>query len=111
MDRRPVAIVFMLSLLPGVALAQNAGYPTPAEYAERALAAERARLFQSHEPLRITLRTDIEWLVDERIDSVEVEGTVTSWISTAPRRAVRFRLGRAASSDEIGATATSRRSA
>jgi hypothetical protein len=77
MDRRPVGIVFMLTLLPGAALAQNAGYPTPAEYAERALASERAPLFQSHEPLRITLRTDIEWLVDERIDSVEVEGTVT----------------------------------
>jgi hypothetical protein len=56
--------------------AQSTSFPTPEEYAARALAAERAPLFQSSEPLRITLRTDIEWLVDERDDSVEVDGTV-----------------------------------
>jgi len=57
-------------------LAAQAGFPTPEVYASRARAAERAPLFQSSEPLRITLRTDIEWLVDERDDSVEVDGTV-----------------------------------
>jgi hypothetical protein len=63
--------------VPHALVGQDAGYPTPAEYAERALAAERAPLFQSSEPLRITLRTDIEWLIDERDDSIEVDGTVT----------------------------------
>jgi len=53
------------------------GYPTPAEYAANAAAAEQMALFQAHEPLKITLRTDIEWLRDERNDSVEVEGSVT----------------------------------
>jgi hypothetical protein len=57
--------------------AQEVELPTPEEYAERAAAAERAPLFQSTDPLRITLRTDIEWLRDERNDSVEVEGTAT----------------------------------
>ena len=51
--------------------------PTSEEYAGRAEASENAPLFQSFEPLKITLRTDIEWLIDERNDSVEVEGTVT----------------------------------
>lgn len=64
-------------MFPRDAQAQNAGYPTAAEYAERAEASESAPLFQSHEPLQITLRTDIEWLLEERNDSVEVEGTAT----------------------------------
>lgn len=51
--------------------------PTPEEYAERAEAAENAPLFQDHDPLVMTLRTDIEWLRDTRNDSVEVEGTLT----------------------------------
>jgi len=59
------------------ASAQDVDLPTPEQYAERAAAAERAPLFQSTEPLRLTLRTDIEWLRDERNDSVEVEGTAT----------------------------------
>lgn len=51
--------------------------PTPEEYAERAEAAENAPLFQDHDPLVMTLRTDIKWLRDTRNDSVEVEGTLT----------------------------------
>ena len=51
--------------------------PTPEQYAERAASAENAPLFQSREPLKMTLLTDIEWLRDERNDSVEVDGTVT----------------------------------
>jgi hypothetical protein len=52
-------------------------FPTPEEYEERAMAAEAAPLFQSHDVLRMTLRTDIDWLRDERNDSIEVEGTLT----------------------------------
>ncbi len=63
--------------LPALAVAQGAGYPTPEEYAELAEESENAPLFQSYEPLKITLRTDIDWLRDERNDSVEVEGTAT----------------------------------
>jgi hypothetical protein len=50
---------------------------TEEEIARRAEQAESAPLFQSHEPLVLTLRTDIDWLRDERSDSVEVDGTVT----------------------------------
>ena len=78
MDYRPIPIaLFAIFALPPLARAQTAGYPTPEEYAERADASENAPLFQSHEPLRITLRTDIQWLRDERNDSVEVAGTAT----------------------------------
>ena len=49
---------------------------TPEEYAELAERAERAPLFQSHDPITITLTTDFEWLIDERNDSIEVEGSV-----------------------------------
>jgi hypothetical protein len=73
---RLVCVIAMIAV-PHALLGQDAGYPTSAEYTERALAAERAPLFQSSEPLRITLRTDIEWLVDERDDENEVDGTVT----------------------------------
>lgn len=62
--------------IPRAILGQAAAFPTPEEYAARAVAAEHAPLFQSSEPLRITLRTDVEWLVDERDDSVEVDGTL-----------------------------------
>ena len=71
-----IGLVVGTLAFPHALLAQDAASPTPAEYASRALAAESAPLFQSSEPLRITLRTDIEWLVDERDDSLEVEGTV-----------------------------------
>ena len=57
--------------------AQDFALPTPEEYAERAERAEKAPLFADQHPIRMTLRTDIEWLVDERNDSVEVEGTLT----------------------------------
>ena len=84
MDRRHVAIALAalftlpaLLALPTPALAQEYVLPTPEEYAERAERAESAPLFQSHEPIRMTLRTDIEWLRDERSDSIEVEGTLT----------------------------------
>ncbi len=78
MDRRHVVIaLFVLFALPVSASGQIAGYPTPEEYAEKARESESAPLFQSHEPLKMTLRTDIEWLRDERNDSIEVPGTAT----------------------------------
>jgi len=57
--------------------AQDIGYPTAEEYAEIASKAEAAPLFASDEPLRFVLRADIDWLRDERSDSVETEGTLT----------------------------------
>jgi len=51
--------------------------PTREEFAARALEAEAAPLFASEEPLAFTLRTDIQWLRDERSDEEEVAGTVT----------------------------------
>lgn len=78
MDRLPLPIALLLPLaLPLAATAQDVELPTPEEYAARAEAAERAPLFATHDVLRMTLRTDIEWLRDERNDSVEVEGTLT----------------------------------
>jgi hypothetical protein len=78
MDRRPLPIALSLLLVLSVAAtAQDLELPTPEEYAERAEAAENAPLFATHDVLRMTLRTDIEWLRDERNDSVEVEGTLT----------------------------------
>lgn len=76
-------LLFVLSALtlglaaPHPASAQDFELPTPEEYAERAERAEGAPLFQANEPLRLTLRTDIQWLRDQRNDSVEVEGTAT----------------------------------
>lgn len=70
-------LLWSLLLLPAGIAAQETDLPTPEEYAARAEASENAPLFQSHETLRMTLRTDIEWLRDERNDSVEVEGTLT----------------------------------
>lgn len=75
----PPALLTLL-VAPFVASAQATEapvLPTPEEYAERAEAAENAPLFQSHDPVIMTLRTDIDWLRDERNDSVEVEGTLT----------------------------------
>lgn len=51
-------------------------FPSPEEYAARAEAAERAPLFSAHEPLVLTLRTDIKWLRDKRPNEEEVEGVV-----------------------------------
>jgi hypothetical protein len=69
--------VFAVSALPRSAHAQIAGYPTPEEYAQRAVASENAPLFQTHDPLVMTLRTNIEWLRRERNDTIEIEGTAT----------------------------------
>jgi len=78
MDRSALApTLAVLLLAPVPASAQVPGLPTPEEYAERAEESENAPLFQSHDPLIMTLRTDIEWLRDTRNDSVEVEGTLT----------------------------------
>ena len=78
--RAPCPALLSLLLTPLALSAQQPEViplPTPEEYAERAEEAENAPLFQSHEPLVMTLRTDIDWLRDTRNDSVEVEGTVT----------------------------------
>ncbi|MDH3271243.1 MAG: CotH kinase family protein [Gemmatimonadota bacterium] len=72
----PLVLLALLALVVP-ASGQEVVLPTPEEYTERAEAAEKAPLFQSHDVLRMTLRTDIEWLRDERNDSVEVEGTLT----------------------------------
>jgi hypothetical protein len=79
MDRRSVPFVLsvLYFVLPPAAEAQDYELPTPEEYAERAERAERSPLFQSDDVIRMTLRTDIKWLRDERNDSVEVEGTLT----------------------------------
>ncbi len=78
MDRRHVvSALFVFFALPVSARSQIVGFPTSEEFAEKAEKSENAPLFQSHEPLKITLRTDIDWLRDERNDSVEVEGTAT----------------------------------
>jgi hypothetical protein len=66
-----------LAMTPLGLLGQEIHIPTAEEYAEDADKAENLPLFQSQEPLRMTLRTDIKWLRDERNDSVEVEGTLT----------------------------------
>jgi hypothetical protein len=78
MDRRSVVPAFFLLVsLPATAIGQIDGMPTPEEYRQKAEAAERAPLFQTHDPLEMTLRTDIDFLRDERSDSIEVDGTVT----------------------------------
>ena len=75
-DRLAIAL-FLATALPLPAFAQIDGMPTPEAFAERAVAAEQAPLFQSDEPLKITLRTNIEFIRRERNDSVEVDGTAT----------------------------------
>jgi hypothetical protein len=77
MDRRPLLIAFVLLASPGAALAQDVEWPTAEQFAERAAAAEAAPLFQTHDMLRITLRTDFEFLREERDTINEVEGEVT----------------------------------
>jgi len=57
--------------------AQEAQSPTPEEYARRKAKADSAPLFASHDPLAVTLRTDISWLRDERSDTSDAEGTLT----------------------------------
>jgi hypothetical protein len=70
-----LSLLLTFAVLPPPAEAQ--AYPTPEEYAERAEAAEGAPLFSTHEPLVMTLRTDIDWLRRERNDTIEIEGAVT----------------------------------
>ena len=78
MDPRQATFVLLaLCAFPALGHAQDFGLPTAEEYAERAAMAESAPLFQSYEPIRMTLRTDIDWLRDERNDTLEVEGTLT----------------------------------
>lgn len=85
MDRPAAFIALALAALPAAVLASPASlaaqdafeYPTAEEYAEAREQAERAPLFLDEEPLRMTLRTDIKWLRDERNDSVQVEGTLS----------------------------------
>jgi hypothetical protein len=76
MARRRLLIVplLVISSFPTAASAQYVER-TAEEYTELAERAENAPLFQSHEPITITLTTDFEWLIDERNDSIEVDGT------------------------------------
>ena len=73
--RLPIPLL-MLSTLPIAVAAQDNPYPTHEEYLEAAEEAGAAPLFDSNEILRLTLRTDIDWLRDTRSDSTEVEGSV-----------------------------------
>jgi hypothetical protein len=77
MDRRILPIVLLLLVAPAAAHAQDEPWPTPEEFATRAAEAEAAPLFQSHDILKITLRTDIDFLRSERDTIEEAEGTVT----------------------------------
>ena len=70
------SLALLIGLSPPLS-AQGVELPTPEEYAERAEVAENAPLFQSEEPLQMTLLTDIKWLRDKRIDTMEVDGTLT----------------------------------
>lgn len=69
--------LFCLLSMPVAGSAQEFELPTPEEYAAAAERAANAPLFASRDLLRVTLRTDIDWLRDERSDSTEVEGTFT----------------------------------
>jgi hypothetical protein len=74
----PLALLaFAAAISAPSAQAQEPADPTPEQAEERAQKAQDAALFQSQEPLALTLRTDISWIRDERSDSVEVDGTVT----------------------------------
>jgi hypothetical protein len=78
MARSTLAFVLLLLAMPATALAQDEPpWPTPEQFAERAAEAGAAPLFQTHDILKMTLRTDIEWLREERDTVNEVEGTVT----------------------------------
>lgn len=70
--------VALAILASGAAAAQEPPPPpTPEEIEKRARKAEEAPLFQSQEPLALTLATDISWLRSERPDVEEAEGTLT----------------------------------
>ncbi len=74
------AVFTSLALLVGLSpalWAQDFELPSPEEYAERAEVAQNAALFQAEKVLRIALLTDIKWLRDKRIDTMEVDGTLT----------------------------------
>jgi hypothetical protein len=77
MDRLTLPAVLLLFLAPATAVAQDEPWPTPEEFAARAAEAEAAPLFQSHDILKLTLRTDIDFLRSERDTVEEAEGTVT----------------------------------
>jgi hypothetical protein len=78
MSDRPIRLALLVLLAAPVAgTAQEFELPTPEEYAAAAERAANAPLFATHDLLRVTLRTDIDWLRDERSDSTEVEGTFT----------------------------------
>ena len=77
MYRPPLLALLTAFLLPASAAAQIEDWPTPEQFAERAAAAESSPLFQSDEPLKMALRTDIDFLRSERNDTIEVEGTLT----------------------------------
>jgi hypothetical protein len=78
MVRRTLSTILLLLAAPAASLAQDEPpWPTPEEFASRAAEAEAAPLFQSHDILKMTLRTDIEHLRSERDTIDEVEGTVT----------------------------------
>jgi hypothetical protein len=72
----PSLLLASLVFAASVAAQDIVEFPTAEEYAEAAAEAEAAPLFQSEEPLKITLTTDIKWLRDKRIDTMEVDGTV-----------------------------------
>jgi len=77
MDRRYLPIALFLLSAPTAARAQDVEMPTPEQFASRAAAAEAAPLFQSQDPLRMTLRADFEFLRQERDTLTETEGTAT----------------------------------
>lgn len=77
MGRLALSTVVLLMVVPAVAQAQDDAWPTPEQFAERAAEAEAAPLFQSHDILTLTLRTDIEFLREERDTVEEAQGTVT----------------------------------
>ena len=80
MTPRPTVLsvlAFAVALAAPALGAQEPEALTPEQIERRAQKAQDAPLFQSHDPLVFTLRTDISWIRDERSDSVEVEGTLT----------------------------------
>ena len=78
MHRPPLTLALLAGFfLTRGAEAQIEGWPSAQEFAERAAASEQAPLFRSEEPLKMTLRTDIDFLRGERNDTIEVEGALT----------------------------------
>ncbi|MGE0159677.1 MAG: hypothetical protein AB7T31_09720 [Gemmatimonadales bacterium] len=77
MDRFTLPTVLVLLAAPMSVLAQDDPWPTPEEFAARAEEAAAAPLFQSHDILHMTLRTDIQTLRARRDTVEEVQGTVT----------------------------------